>query len=659
VLSLVFMSTSPVAPGERDLPPSDASLGRFLTMAEVDWDDQASLRDYLVAYWRVLWGVERAFDEAHVRDVVQRDIARCVDAADWEVFTDAILDHTREGMAPGRSRPLRLTRCEHGAMAHVGVSNLAYAHPGGDLLFSEVSFRVSPGQHVGLVGTNGVGKSTLLKILAGELTPDEGEYAVGGRLGYMPQDVGVSDGDQTVRALLLSLAPRSVRQAGESMLALEAGLEAGDASAGMKLGEAIADWSTLGGYELEGQWDASCRRIVHSSFAEIADRPARTLSGGERKQLVLDVLFASDAEVLLLDEPDNFLDVPAKLSLERRVRASKRTIVMISHDREVLAGAVGTIVTLEGSGAWVHGGSYATYAQAREDRQRRLGDAVKRWNEEERRLFQLMKTFKERARYYAVWAKKADAMESRWRRFRAGGPPPAPVADQAITVRIRGGDSARVVLDLRSVGIAGLVAPFSEEIHFGERIGVVGPNGSGKSALLHVLAGARAADSGELRTGPRVSSGLFTQLQSRADFSGLVVLDIVMARRGEMQAAMGALARYGLADAARRRYDVLSGGEKARLEVLILELEGHNLLLLDEPTDNLDTDSSEALEKALDGFEGTVVAVSHDRAFLRRMDRFLMVLHDGSILSFPSYDSALEALLEPDHAADVRLAKLL
>jgi len=544
-------------------------------------------------------------------------------------------------------------------VAHVAVSNLAYAHPGGDLLFSEVSFRVSPGQHAGLVGTNGVGKSTLLRILVGELLPDEGEYAVSGLIGYMPQDVGVSDGDRTVRALLLSLAPRALRQAGESMLALEAQLEAGDPSAGMKLGEAIADWSMLGGYELEGGWDAACRRIIQASFAEVADRPARTLSGGERKRLVLDVLFASDADVLLLDEPDNFLDVPAKLALERRVRASKKTIVMISHDREVLSGAVGSIVTLEGDGAWVHGDSYATYARAREERQRRLGDAVKRWHEEERRLFRLMKTFKERARYAPDWAKRADAMESRWRRFRAGGPPPSPVTDQAIAVRIRGGDSARVVLDLRSVEISGLLAPFSEEIHFGERIGVIGPNGSGKSALIHVLAGARAADSGQLRTGPRVSAGLFTQLQSRADFTDRVVLDIVLARRGEMQAAMSALARYGLADAARRRYDVLSGGEKARLEVLILELEGHNLLLLDEPTDNLDTDSSEALEKALDSFEGTVVAVSHDRAFLRRMDRFLMVLHDGGVLSFPSYDSALEALLDPAHAPDVRLAKLL
>jgi ATPase subunit of ABC transporter with duplicated ATPase domains len=114
-----------------------------------------------------------------------------------------------------------------------------------------------------------------------------------------------------------------------------------------------------------------------------------------------------------------------------------------------------------------------------------------------------------------------------------------------------------------------------------------------------------------------------------------------------------------LADAARRSYDVLSGGEKARLEVLVLELEGHNLLLLDEPTDNLDIDSSEALEKALETFQGTVVAISHDRAFLRTMDRFLMVMHDGSVLSLPSYESALEALVDPDAAHAVRLAKVL
>jgi ATPase subunit of ABC transporter with duplicated ATPase domains len=542
------------------------------------------------------------------------------------------------------------------------ASRLAYAHPGGDLLFSDVSFRVSPGEHVGLVGANGVGKSTLFRVLTGELLADEGEVSAGGIVGYMAQDAGAADDAGSVRELLLSLAPLAVRLAGERVLACEAELAAGDDAAGMRLGTAIADWSVLGGYELEGQWDAACRRILRAPLHELAGRPAVTLSGGERKRLVLDVLFASDADVLLLDEPDNFLDVPAKLRLEAAMARAKKTVLMISHDREVLSGAVRSILTLEGSGAWMHSGPYSTYPRAREKRQRRLGDAVKRWRDEERRLFRLMKTFKERARYSSDWAKKADAAETRWQRFREGGPPPAPVVDETIVVRMRGGDSARRVLDLRAIGIDGLVSPFSDEIHFGERVGVLGPNGSGKSELMRVLAGEREPDDGELVVGPRVSPGFFTQLQRRGDLAHRIVIDTVLdrvRRGGGVQAAMGALARYGLVDAARRSYDVLSGGQKARLEVLVLELEGHNLLLLDEPTDNLDIESSEALEQALATFEGTVASVSHDRAFLRTMSRYLMLLHDGTVLSLPDYDTALEALIDPDRATEVRLAKVL
>src|SRR3954447_8171200 len=322
-------------------------------------------------------------------------------------------------------------------MSHITCSSLAYAHPGGDLLFSDVSFHVAPGDHVGLVGANGVGKSTLFRVITGELPADEGETTVGGRLGYMPQDVGVGDDARTVREMLTALAPHALRSAGERMLAAERALAAGDDQAGIELGAAIGEWSTLGGYELEGQWDAACRRIIRSSFAEVAERPAVTLSGGERKRLVLDVLLGSDAEVLLLDEPDNFLDVPAKRELERQIRASRKTIVLISHDRDLLGAAVRSVLSLEGNGAWMHPGSYATYPEARAERQRKLGDAVKRWKEEERRLYRLMKTFKERARYSADWASKADAAESRWRRFADPGPPPAPVADQQIKVRIR------------------------------------------------------------------------------------------------------------------------------------------------------------------------------------------------------------------------------
>jgi len=546
-------------------------------------------------------------------------------------------------------------------VSHVTVSNLAYAHPGGDQLFGEVSFKVSPGQHVGLVGANGVGKSTLFRVLAGQLPAAEGDVDIGA-FAYMPQDVGVGpDSGRTVRELLLEAAPARLRDAGTRMLAAERELADGadPAGAGMRLGEAIGDWSELGGYELEGQWNASCRRIVRAPLDEVGGRETTQLSGGERKRLVLDVLFEGEAQVLLLDEPDNFLDVPAKLELEARISASRKTVLLISHDRDLLGAACNAILTLEANGTWVHGGSYTTYPEAREARQERLGDRLEQWKREERRLFRFYKIMKQRAAISDGFARKADAAESRWQRFVDAGPPPAPVVDQQINVRIRGGDSARIVVALRDLGIDGLVRPFEEEIHFGERIGLIGPNGSGKTHLMRLLAGEEIPHEGTLRIGNRVSAGLFTQLNARADLAHRDVLAVVFERLGALEPSMRALARYRLQEAANRSTDTLSGGQKARLEILTLELEGHNLLLLDEPTDNLDIDSSEALENALDGFEGTVVAVSHDRAFLRRLDRFLLLAHDGSVYALPDPETALEALADPVNVAGARLAKRL
>jgi ATPase subunit of ABC transporter with duplicated ATPase domains len=531
-------------------------------------------------------------------------------------------------------------------MAHISVNDLAYAHPGGELLFSGVSFRVAGGRHAGLVGANGVGKTTLLRILAGELSADEGDAGLGGRALYMPQDVGTGDG--TVRELLLSVAPARLRAAGTALLDTERALAAGDEAAGVRLGETIGNWSGLGGYELEGQWDTACRSAVGGGLQEIGDRPALTLSGGERKRLVLELLFASDAPILLLDEPDNFLDIPAKRAFEQQLRASRKTVLLISHDRELLTVACDAIVTLEGNGAWVHGESYASYPDARAHRQRLLGDRLERWNQEASRLKELVRVFKERARYDSGWAKRANAMETRWRRWVDEGPPPAPIVDRQIRPRLRGGDSARRVVDLRAVEIDGLVQPFSDEIHFGERVGLIGPNGSGKTHVIQLLAGDRAPDGGEVVLGPRVTPGLFTQLNMRSDFAGARVLEIVTKRaEGAVQRAMDSLARYGLQDSARRGYETLSGGQRARLEILCLELDGHNLLLLDEPTDNLDIDSAEALESALEGFVGTVVAISHDRAFLTRLDRFLFLDADGRVSALPDPDAALAALSEP------------
>jgi ATPase subunit of ABC transporter with duplicated ATPase domains len=460
----------------------------------------------------------------------------------------------------------------------------------------------------------------------------------------MPQDVGLGGG--TVRELLLTSAPLALRRAGSRLLDAERALEAGDSSAGAALGEAIGTWSELGGYELEAQWDVACRRITGAGLGELGDRPTDTLSGGERKQLVLASLLGGECGILLLDEPDNFLDIPAKRGLERSLRDTRKTVVMVSHDRELMSAAGDEVVTLEGDGAWVHGGSYGTYREAREHRQRLLGDRLERWQLEERRLFRLMKTFKERARYSPDWAKKADAAETRWRRFKDAGPPPPPVVNRQIRPRLRGGDSARRVVALREVGIDGLIETFSDEVYFGERLGLVGPNGTGKTSLMRLLAGDGSAhgDGERIVLGNRVSAGIFTQVGSRPEFDGATPLEVVSRRTGGLERSMSALARYGLHEAARRPCGVLSGGQRARLEILCLELDGHNLLLLDEPTDNLDIDSCEALETALDEFEGTIVAVSHDRAFLRTLDRFLMFGRDGRVVPLPDPRAALEAL---------------
>ena len=544
------------------------------------------------------------------------------------------------------------------SMSSIVVSDLAYAPPGADQIFFDVNFGVSAGEHAAIVGANGAGKSTILKILSGVYEADEGEFTVGGNMLSMTQDVGMSRPDDSLRDMLVEVAPKVLRDAGRALIAAEVALADGTDD-GMGYAEALGVWGDLGGYELEAQWAAAAQRSVKTPVDDFARRKVSELSGGERKRLVLDLLLTSGADVLLLDEPDNYLDIPTRAWLEDQIRACKSTILMVSHDRALLERVATKIIVVEGAGCWVHGGSYATFPEARAKRQEQLGDDLKRWENEERRLFHHMKIMKTRAAQNFKNATKANAAETRWEKFVAAGPPPPPVPDQQIHVRFRGGDSARRVVKFEDVAVGDLFAPFSEEVHFGERVGLIGPNGTGKTHLLNALYGETESLSGTITFGPRTSVGMFTQINDRPEFTGRTCIEIVRDKLIDEEKSMRALARYGLRNQARQEFQTLSGGQKARLEILALELDGHNVLLLDEPTDNLDIDSSEALERALDGFEGTVIAVSHDRTFLAQFDRYIMITDEGGVFALPDFDVAMKGLAEPAKLASVRLAKPL
>jgi ATPase subunit of ABC transporter with duplicated ATPase domains len=528
----------------------------------------------------------------------------------------------------------------------ISVDGLSFLHPGAGTGFDEVSFVVPRGETVALIGDNGVGKTTLLRILAGDLPPDDGAAAVTGTVRYMPQEVGFEAATSSVRQLLGTFAPAPLDELSRRIAAAERALEEGDLAAGEELGEVLSRWGDLGGYELEAAWDVAARAIVGVGIDAIGDRPATTLSGGERKRLVLEALLGSAVEVLLLDEPDNYLDIPAKRALEERLRASSQTILLVSHDRELLTAAPSRIVTLEPRGAWVHHGDFSSYDDAFERRQASLGDELQRWNDEERRLRDLVRILKERARYSPVFAPKAKAAESRWRRFLGTGPPPPPSTQQTVGLRLVGSDSGKRMLTIEQLQVPGLVAPFDDEVHQGERVALIGPNGTGKTLLMRALAADPASrHQGELRPGARVRSGYFAQVTAHPALAGSTPLEVVAAETGNHERSMAILGRYGLAGTARQAYDTLSGGQKARLEILLLEVSGVNLLLLDEPTDNLDLVSCRALEEALEDFHGAIVAVSHDRAFLRRFDRFLHVGEDGAVHAVADAATAIEVLV--------------
>ncbi|MFE6965838.1 ABC-F family ATP-binding cassette domain-containing protein [Agromyces sp. NPDC057679] len=550
-------------------------------------------------------------------------------------------------------------------MGFIDVNGVSFSLPDGRPLLARLAFRVTDGATTALIGANGAGKSTLLRIIRGELRPDEGSVQLDGGLGVMDQFIGtgqtVEGADATVAGLLVSVAPARIKSAALELEASENALiERDDTDAQMRYATALAEYAEAGGYEQEVVWDHCTLAALGIPFERARWRELSTLSGGEQKRLALEALFRGPEQVLLLDEPDNSLDVPGKRWLEERLRETPKTVLLVSHDRELLARAADRIVTIElgaaGNTAWMHGGSFEGYHAARDDRFARLDELRRRWDEQHAALKTLVNTLKVKATYNDGMASRYQAAVTRLRKFEEAGPPEERPPAQAVSMRLRGSRTGKRSIVCEGLELTGLMRPFDLEVWYGDRVAVLGSNGSGKSHFLRLLAGggtepdrtlghvtsvgetlARVPHEGRAVLGARVVPGWFAQNHEHPEFRGRTLLDILHrgdANRDGMarEAASSALDRYGLAGAALQNFEQLSGGQQARMQILLLELSGATLLLLDEPTDNLDLVSAEALEEALERFDGTVLAVTHDRWFTRSFDRFVVFAESGEVV---------------------------
>jgi len=516
----------------------------------------------------------------------------------------------------------------------IEVAHVSHVLPDGRLLLDDVSFKIGEGLTAALVGPNGAGKTTLLTMVAGDLQPQSGTITATSDLAVMRQFIGgPAAKDMTVRDLLISVAPPRVQQAASKLDDAELAMtERDDEPTQLRYASALNDYGEAGGYAAEVHWDECCVAALGKPYDEVRWRELNTLSGGQQKRLVLESLLRGADSTLLLDEPDNYLDVPAKRWLENQLATTSKTILLISHDRELLSACAQRIVTVEDRHVWVHGGGFATYAQAREDRIDRLEELRRRWDEEHEKLKELVRMYRQKASYNADMASRLQAAVTRLTKFEEAGPPQVPPREQRIRVRLKGGRTGKRALVCEELAVAGTTRPFGAEIWFGDRIAVLGGNGSGKSSFLRLLAGEPLAHQGTARLGARVVPGMFAQTHARPDLDGRTPVEILMTEHALLiNEAMSALARYELQVCARQPFGTLSGGQQARLQILLLELGGATMLLLDEPTDNLDLPSADALQAGLEAYEGTVLAVTHDRWFARSFDRYLVFGSDGTV----------------------------
>jgi len=515
---------------------------------------------------------------------------------------------------------------------------------GGEMLFDGLSLQVHQGDHIGLVGPNGSGKSTLLRLLAGQVEPDGGSVrrAPGARIGFLPQEI-TSFPDQEVLPFVYDSVPgrselRKSLLEQESRLAEIQHAHAENEQALIEVASEVAEL-----HERTAALDArfsehDAKRILHGLGFSQGDHRRRLseLSGGWKMRAVLASLLFQKPALLLLDEPTNHLDMPSVAWFSKFLSSYDQALFLVSHDREFLNEQINRVISFEPEGVRTFRGNYEQYLVQREEERQVLENRAKNLEREKAHLEQFVRRFRAKASKAAQVQsrvrklQKLDSVElhrsARAARFSF------PATDRGARVPMRVDDLCKsfgehVVLDRVSLAV-----------ERGDRIAIVGPNGAGKTTLLRILASEIEPSSGGVHLPGRSDVRYFAQHHAEAlNLDRTVLQEVTYASDGtsteRVRAVLGALLFGDLA--IDKRISVLSGGERARVALAKILIRPGNVILMDEPTNHLDLQTTEALTEALATYDGTLLFVSHNRAFIRRLATKLWVVHDGTVESYP------------------------
>jgi ATP-binding cassette, subfamily F, member 3 len=525
------------------------------------------------------------------------------------------------------------------------LDTISFFH-GTQRIFEGLSLTLNDGEKIGLVGPNGAGKSTLLRLLAGEELPNAGTIVLRGgiQIAYLPQEYAEG---ATIAALAEVIGGR------EDLLALEQELEEIEVALGDPAN--TSDMETLGHlierqaallerYEAAGgprfRGDARDLLIRLGLPSEDHERSIALLSGGQRKMVGLARCLIAKPDILLLDEPDNHLDLPGKAMLEEVIRAYTGTLILISHDRYLLDDTVAQIAELADGKLTLYQGNYSSYATQRElALLKQQQDYVSQQKE--------IKHLEEAIARFTLWANmvlderhKKQAMNKQRQIDRMDKIERPVLERRKMGLRFssaeRGGQK---VIEARGISKAFgddlvlLAVDFT--VWRGERVGIVGRNGSGKSVLTRLLLGMEAPTEGAVWVGPSIRLGYYAQQHDTLDYGETPIACIRAIKPMTEETAMGILGRFLFTyRQAREPIAQLSGGEKSRLQLARLMVSGVNCLVLDEPTNHLDIASTEVLEEALNAFDGTVLTISHDRYFLDRIANRIFEIDEGDLTEY-------------------------